>query len=170
MRCRVLLCVQRNFLLGLRLGMTDETALFSMPLIPGSLIACRSTASASARLILSSAAASRADPDESPLQFSSDMLRCEFAVVLVHFSRSGIQDTLHPLIEVSSANVRPPNFVLHQNFARGTKHHLRGPLHSDLNVELSLPSGDRGTARIPSIRSAPVSPTQEFSSRSPHVS
>ena len=37
-----------------------------MPLIPGSLVAGRSTASASARLILSSAAANRADPDESP--------------------------------------------------------------------------------------------------------
>ena len=49
---------------------------------PGTLVACRSTASARARLILSSAAASRADPAESPfssLRSSSGMLRCELA-------------------------------------------------------------------------------------------
>ena len=42
-----------------------------MPRIPGSLVACRSTASASARVILSSAAANRADPDESPFNRAS---------------------------------------------------------------------------------------------------
>ena len=50
-------------------------ALFSMPLTPGSFAACLSTASASARLILSSAAASRAAPTESPFDRPSILFR-----------------------------------------------------------------------------------------------
>ena len=48
--------------------------------------------------ILSSAAASRADPDESPsagFHFSSDMLRCELAVAPDPFSGTSTQDNLH---------------------------------------------------------------------------
>ena len=56
---------------------------------------CRSTASASARLILSSAAASREDPTGSPFsrpQSSSGMLRCEPVAVPGQSSSTGIQD------------------------------------------------------------------------------
>ena len=56
-------------------GWQTTLALFSMPLTPGSLVVCCSTASASARLVLSSAAACRADPDESPPNRASILLR-----------------------------------------------------------------------------------------------
>ena len=74
-------------------------ALFSMPLVPGSLVACLSTASASARLILSAAAASRADPDEPLLNVASILVRhashCELAVATGQFSGTSTQDNLH---------------------------------------------------------------------------
>ena len=56
-----------------------------------------STASASGRLILSSAPASRADPDALHQAFNSPPTdsMSEFAVVLAPFSGTGIQDTLH---------------------------------------------------------------------------
>ena len=39
------------------------------------------------------------------------------------------------MFEVCSAKVGPRYFVFHQHFSKGARHHLRGSLHSDLNVE-----------------------------------
>ena len=75
MRCQVLLCVQRNFLLRLRFGMADDRPSSVCLSLLNLLVACCSTASASARFILSSAAASRADEDESPFNRLSILLR-----------------------------------------------------------------------------------------------
>ena len=65
-----------------------------MLLIPGFLAACRSTASASALLILSSAAAVRTLSDRlsTNLQSSFGMLRCELVVATDQFSGTHIQD------------------------------------------------------------------------------
>ena len=52
-------------------------------------------------------------------------------------SASRTTSTETPLFEVCSAKVGPRYCVLHQHFSRGAKHRLRGPLHSDLNVECS---------------------------------
>ena len=75
-------CAQRYFLLRLRLGRTETLALFSMPLIPGSLLACGSAASAQCTIDFSSAVRTQTSRLSTGLQFSSDMLRCELAVVL----------------------------------------------------------------------------------------
>ena len=64
-RCRFLLYVQCNLLLGFRLGMTGGTGPLQYLLTSGSLAACLS---ASVRLILSSAAASRAGPCAGEIQ------------------------------------------------------------------------------------------------------
>ena len=63
------------FFRGSGTGWQTTPALFSMPLVPGSLVASRSTAPASARFICSSAAASRVDPDELPPNRASILLR-----------------------------------------------------------------------------------------------
>ena len=42
-----------------------------------------------------------------------------------------------PSFAVCSARVVPRDFVFHQHFSRGARHHLCGPLHSDLDVECS---------------------------------
>ena len=131
MWCRVLLCVQRNFLLRFRLEMTDDTSLLQYPFIPGSLVACRSTAPASARLILSSVR-TQTSRLSTRLQFSSDMLRCGIGVVI---TGTGTPFTESPLIEICSAKVRPRYFALHQHFTWVSGHHLYGSLRSDLNVE-----------------------------------
>ena len=109
--------------------MTDDTALFSVPLIHGSLVACRSTASASARLILSISRSQSCRPRRVAFQR-------EFAVVLVQFSDTGFTET--PLTEVCSAKVRPRYLVFHQHFSKGARHHPRGPLHSDMNVKRTV--------------------------------
>ena len=65
-----------------------------------------------------------------------------------------------PLIKVRSAKVRPRYFVRQQHDAWGTRHHLRGPLHSDLNVERVVTaiwrprncSKSECSIRIPSFR------------------
>ena len=145
MWCRVLLS-SAIFLRGSDSGQQATLVLFSVPVIPGSLVACRSTASSSARLILSSAAASRADPDESPSNRPSGSPPACFAVSLlssltsssVPAPRTTFTET--PVFEVCSAKMGPRHFVLHQHFSREAKHNLRGPLHSDLNIERSLPS------------------------------
>ena len=91
-------------------------------------------------------------------QFSFDTLHCEFAVVLVQFSGTSAQDTLHQdptdrslICEGTSSRRCSPS----QLRAWGTKHHLRGSLHPDLNVERDVPAVQRKRDRsIPSIRSA----------------
>ena len=131
MWCQILLVVQCNFLLRFRLGITDDTGLFSMPLIPGSLVACSSTASASARLILSSAAASRADPDESPFNRASILLRHASLWVCCRPSsqepapKTTFTET--PLIEVCSSLLCSPPAL--------RQHHLSQSLQTDVNIE-----------------------------------
>ena len=141
-------------------GWQTTLVLFCMPLTPGSLVACRSTASGSARLILSSAAASRVDPAESPCNRLSVLFRhaslwacCRPCPVLMYqHPRTTFTDATS--FEVWSANVGPRNFVSHQHFSRE-----RGTISAGLSIPtwmsnaLSPPSGDHGTARIPSIRS-----------------
>ena len=64
------------------------------------------------------------------------------------------------LTEVCPAKVRPRYFVLHQNLARVTKHHLSGSLHSDLNAERLVTavrrprdcSSSESSIRIPTLR------------------
>ena len=147
------------------MGYQTTLALFSMFLIPGSLVTCRSTASASARLILSSAASSRVDPDES-LQQGLNSPPTSFAVSLllslqVLASRTPLTETR--LLEVCSARVRPRYFVL-----INTSPAERGTVSAGLSIPagmsnaLSLPSGDHRTACIPSIRPHPIFPTQDF--------
>ena len=89
-----------------------KDALFSMPLVPGSLVACRATASASARLILSSAADNQSDRDESPLN-SASIVHVQFSVLA---SRTPFTQTA--LLEICSAKLRPRYCVLHQHFSR----------------------------------------------------
>ena len=104
-------------------------ALFSMPLVSGSLVAYRSTASASARFILSSAAASRADPHESPFNRLSIVLRAVSLLSALTSSqvpapRATSAET--PSFEVCSAKVGPRCFVFHHPFSTGARHHLCG--------------------------------------------
>ena len=74
-------------------------ALFSMPLVPGSLVARCSTASASARLILPNQPRPigriQTSRLSTSLRSSSDMLRCELAVAHGQFSSTNTQDNLH---------------------------------------------------------------------------
>ena len=134
MWCQVLLCVQRNFLLRLRLGMTDDTALFSMFLIPGFLVACHSTASASARLIISSAAASRARCvafqqafNPPPASFAVSLLS-PLTSSQVPAPRTSFTET--PLFEVCSVKVSPRYFVLSISSAPGE----RGTISAGLSI------------------------------------
>ena len=127
-----------------------------MPLTPGSLAACLSTASASARSILSSAAASRADPAESPFNrpsISSGKLRCKFVVFPGQFSDTGTRTTIAetPLIDDCPPKVRPRYLVFHQHLSWVSGHHQRS-LHSNLDVERIVTAiWDWGVARISSI-------------------
>ena len=88
-------------------------ARFSKLLTPGSLVACRSTASASARLILSQVTAARADPAESTSQQAFDPPSTCFTVTLLstlaspQVSAPGTALAVTPLLEVRSAKVRP---------------------------------------------------------------
>ena len=138
-----------------------------MPLTPGSFVACRSTASASARFILSSAAPSGAAPRRVTFQqafaFFSDMLRCELAVAPDQFSgtRHPGQPPLRPhRLKSALRRVGPRYSVFHQHFSRGARYHLRGPLHSDLNVECIVTAIQRPwngshseySVRVPSLR------------------
>ena len=92
---------------------------------------------------LVSAAASRADPDESPSNRPS--------IPPGESPGTDTHDT--PLFEVCSAKVRHRYFVLPS--ALLPRSEAPSPRESSFQHELSLPSGDHGTARIPSIRSAP---------------
>ena len=110
-----------------------------MPRIPGSFTACRSTASASARLILSSAPASRAAPIESPFDSPSILLRhaslcaCSpLAISQIPAPGTTLAET--SLLEVCSAKVGPRHTVLHQHFSWVSGHHLSGSLQSNLDV------------------------------------
>ena len=93
-----------------------------MPLIPGSLVACRSTASASARLIRRS----QSHGSNSPPTCCRPSPRAPQP-------KTPYTDTT--LIEVCSAKVRPRYFFSPSEPRLGTRHHLSGSLHSDLNVE-----------------------------------
>ena len=103
-------------------------ALFSMPLTPGSLVTCRSNASASTRLILSSAACG---PNRIALQQVFNSPPACFAVGFlsslassqVPASRATLTET--PLFEVCSAKIGPRRFVLHQHLSWSLGHHLR---------------------------------------------
>ena len=138
---RFLLCVQCNLLLGFRLGMTGGAGPFQYTLTPGSLARSLSTGSASARLILSSAAASRADPARVALQQAFDPLPACFAVSLLSSLASSqipapmttLAET--PLLEVCPAKVGPRYLVFHQHLSWVLEHHPSESLHSNLDVE-----------------------------------
>ena len=113
-----------------------------MPLTPGSLAACLSTASACARLILSSAAANRAAPVESPFNKPSILFRhaslCACLLSPVASSQipaPGKTFAETPLLEVCPAKVGLRHFVFHQQIPWVSGHHLCGSLHSSLDVE-----------------------------------
>ena len=151
MWCQPLLCVQRNFLQRLRFG-TNDTGPLQYASHSGSLVACRSTASASARLILSSAA------DTFQQAFNSSPT-CFAVSLLSHMTSSQVQAprttfTEAPSFEVCSAKVGPRYFVSHQHFSKEARHHL-------MSNALSLPSGDHGHSKY-SVR-VPSPPTQELS-------
>ena len=134
--CRFLLCVQCNFVTR------DDRWPWpsSICLSPGSLAACLYTASASSRLIPSSAAASRAAPIVS-LQQAFDHLPACFIVRSLSLlassqipaPRTTFAET--PLLEVCPAKVGPRNFVFQQHFSWVSGHHLSGSLNSNLDVE-----------------------------------
>ena len=106
-------------------------------LFTGSLVTCRSTASASARLILWSAAANRAEPTGSP--FSKYLPPARAAASLLSLLASSLVSAFRatftetPLFEVCSAKVGPCHFVLHQHLSWVSEYHLRGSLHSNLD-------------------------------------
>ena len=77
----------------------------------------------------------RADPDESPFNKASILLRhASLWDWCCHYG-TGTPFTESPLIEICSAKVRPRYFALHQHFTWVSGHHLYGSLRSDLNVE-----------------------------------
>ena len=90
------------------------------------------------------------------LRFSSDLLRCDLAVVLVRFSHACIQDTftVTDLMEVCSAMTRPRYFILHHTFSVKD-----GPISADHSIPtwmlnaLSLSFGEQRTTRVLGIRS-----------------
>ena len=116
-----------------------------MPLTPGSLVACRSTASASARLILSWAAANRADPTGSPFSRPSILpVTCIQGQpsLRLHCSKSALRCQV--LATVFSINTSPGSC--------GTI--LRGPLHPNLIVECNVTAIGRPWNSSSSERSA----------------
>ena len=129
-------------------------ALFSMPLTPGSLAACLSTASAGARLILSSAAAHRAAPIESPFNRPSiffghaALCACCLPWPVLRYRHPG-QPSLRPHCSKSALR----RWVLATLFSINTSPGSRGTISDGLSVPtwmsnaLSLPSGDQGVAR-----------------------
>ena len=76
----------------------------------------------------------------------------------VSASRATFTET--PLFEVCSAKVGPCHFVLHQHLSWVSGYHLRGSLHSDLNVECIVTairrpwnsSYSKHSVRVPSLR------------------
>ena len=81
-------------------------------------------------------------PDRIALQsaFSPPPPACFAVRLLSHLASSQVSAsratfTGTPLFEVCSAKVGPCHLVLHQHLSRVSGYHLRGSLHSDLNVE-----------------------------------
>ena len=113
----------------------QTTLAFSMHLTPDPLVACRATAPASARFILPSVAASRADPDDSSPQAFNSSPTCFPVSLLSPLSSSQVPAPKTTFAEAPSFEVCSTRyFVFHQHFSRTARHQLRGPLHSKLNI------------------------------------
>ena len=162
MWCRVLHCVQRNFLLRLRLRMTDDTG--PLQYAPHSWILdrvprnCISQCTVDSFVSRSQSCGSRRvafkQAFNSPPTCFAVSLLSPLTSSQVPAPSTTFTDT--PLFEVHSANIGPCYFVLHRHLSRGARHISSGlPLHSDLHIECIVTAIRRpGTARIPSVLSA----------------
>ena len=141
----------------------------SVCLSPGSLAACLSTASASARLILSSAAASRADPDRSPFSRPSILLRHASLSLLVFLASSQIPTpgtTLAeiPPLEVCPANAGPRHLVFHQHLSwvSGVPSPRVAPFRLECRMHGHCHPGTTERLIFQAFCPRPISPTRGF--------
>ena len=140
---QVLFCVQRNVLLKLRLGMADDTGPHQ----------CTSHSWILGRVSFNCISQRAIDQGfDAPLTCVAVSLLSPLASSQVPAPRTTFTEA--PSFEVCSAKVGPCHFVLRQHFSRGVEDNLSGPLPTWMSNALSLPSGDHGTARSPSILSA----------------
>ena len=163
MKYRILLCVPRNFLLTrdgkrhwsssmclslLILGRMSFNCIGQCtvdPLVSGS------QSCGSSRIALQQAF------NPPPTCFAVSLLP-SLTSSQVSASRTTLTET--PLFEVCSAKVSPCHFVLHQHLSRVSGYHLRGSLHSNLNVEsivAAIPrpwnsSYSKHPVRVPSLQ------------------
>ena len=84
-----------------------------------------------------------------PACFAASLL-ASLAISQIPTPATNLAET--PPLKVCPAKVGPRYLVFHQHLSWVSGYHLRGSLHSDLNVE-RIVTAIRGTARIPSILS-----------------
>ena len=141
--CRIMLCVQSQSSFGI--PTRDDRWRWPSSVCPSlqdPWLRASPLSSASARLILSPAAASRAAPTESLFDRPSILFQhaslCSLLSPLASSQISRQPGTTFaetPLLEVCPAKVGPRYFVLHQHLSLVSEHHLSGSIQSNLDVE-----------------------------------
>ena len=158
MWCRVLLCVHRNSLLRFLLGMANDTG----PLQHAShswILGRMQLNCIDQRTVDPFVGRSQSfGPNWIALQQAFNPPSACFAVGLLsslassQVSASWAAFTENPLFEVCSAMVGPCHFVLQQHLSWVSGYHLRGSLHSDLNVECIVTATRRPRNSSHSVR------------------